>query len=107
METKLKIAMRLNKLAELSPADKIRAIVLTYLEAGWDAAREVARLANVPVTRAEHGGRYALVDDVELVDEQVEEVEEDFETAGDHVEVVEEEYTGRSFLMKAAPWSWI
>lgn len=105
MEAKLRIAARLNKLAELSPIERIKAIALIYLESGLDAAKEAARLANVPVARAEHRSRYALVDDVELADDQIEEAEEVFEPVDERAEVVEEEYVGRSILAKAAPWS--
>lgn len=105
MEAQLKIAARLRKLADLSLADRVKAIALIYLEAGLDAAKEAARLANIPATRVEHRGRYALVDDVELVEERAEEVEDGVEVADDPVEEVEEEYLGRSILRRVAPWS--
>jgi len=62
VEARARLFTQLHKLAGLSPAERLRIIALIYLESGVDAAREAARLANIPATSVDRRGRWALVE---------------------------------------------
>lgn len=90
----------------MSLVERTKLIVLIYLEGGLEAAKEAARLANIPVAVAERRGRWApLEDDVEQVEERMEVGEEPLEGVEDSLEEVEEEYVGKSILRRITPWS--
>ncbi len=105
MEAKARLVAHLHKLADLSLAERLRLIALIYLESGIDAAREAARLANIPATSVDRRGRWAVAEDEELVEDLEEDVEDSVEQSEESVEVVEEEYLGEAILKRVAPWS--
>ncbi|KUO85240.1 MAG: hypothetical protein RXR02_07160 [Thermoproteus sp.] len=106
MEARARLFTQLHKLAGLSPAERLRIIALIYLESGVDAAREAARLANIPATSVDRRGRWALVEGAEPVEELEEGVEERVEPLEEPTEIIEEEYVGKAALRRMAPWSW-
>lgn len=105
MAQQLKTMNLLYKFGRLPQSDKARLIALLYLEEGKDTAIDVARIANIPVTRVEQRNRWAIVEEVQdAVGDPIEEVQERDEEAEDSIERVDEEYIGYSIIKRISPW---
>lgn len=105
MKAKSVVASALAKLSRLSLAERLSVLAEVYYEAGEGAAREAAKVLGIPMSRAETGRRWSVVEaDVEAAEEPLEYAEDEVEGVEEREEVVEEEYIGQAVIKRALPW---
>ncbi|MFB6490229.1 MAG: hypothetical protein TU35_003100 [Thermoproteus sp. AZ2] len=105
MRAKSAAVSTLAKLSKLSLAERLSVLAEVYYEAGEDAAREAAKVLGIPMSRAETGKRWSVVEaDVEAVEEALDYAEDEVEGVEEREEAVEEEYIGQTVIKRALPW---